>query len=302
MNEAAPVVLENVEREILDKIIPEIDPFSQMSINERYFLNGVIRHFRPSRILEVGVAEGGSSAIILNAIRDRPDACLVSMDYLEKWDRERSIGWLVTEKFRDLSSNWTLYKGGDVSSFIEEAAKTMGGEIELALIDTSHIHPWETLNFLCLLPFLKTGAWVVLHDISLQVEWKGYMACRYLWAHVVTENKQTPVPDGGRIFSNIGAFQVTEDTRKYVGNLFLSLANPWGLRIKTNDLESISNLFKKYYPQYWLDFFSDTLKFQDKMDRNNRRFLSACRTFLSAVYPGMYERLRGLNRFCKGGF
>ena len=58
MNEAVPVVLESVEREILDKIIPEIDPFSYMSINERYFLNGIIRYFHPSRILEVGVAEG----------------------------------------------------------------------------------------------------------------------------------------------------------------------------------------------------------------------------------------------------
>ena len=37
--------------------------------NQREFLNGIVRKFKPKKILEIGVAEGGSSIVILNAIK-----------------------------------------------------------------------------------------------------------------------------------------------------------------------------------------------------------------------------------------
>ena len=43
---------------------------SGMWDNQREFLNGIIRKFKPHKILEVGVNFGGSSIIILNAIND----------------------------------------------------------------------------------------------------------------------------------------------------------------------------------------------------------------------------------------
>ena len=36
--------------------------------NQKEFLNGVIRKFKPKKVIELGVANGGSSIIILNAI------------------------------------------------------------------------------------------------------------------------------------------------------------------------------------------------------------------------------------------
>jgi predicted O-methyltransferase YrrM len=38
--------------------------------NQREFINGIIRKIKPKKILELGVAFGGSSIIILNAIKD----------------------------------------------------------------------------------------------------------------------------------------------------------------------------------------------------------------------------------------
>ena len=54
---------------------------SEMIYSERLFLNGIISHFKPRKLLEVGVAAGGSSALILNAIKDIPYARLYSHDY-----------------------------------------------------------------------------------------------------------------------------------------------------------------------------------------------------------------------------
>ena len=48
--------------------------------NEPYFINGIIRKFKPKKCLEIGVARGGSSIIILNALKDISDSFLVSLD------------------------------------------------------------------------------------------------------------------------------------------------------------------------------------------------------------------------------
>ena len=51
-----------------------------LSKNEPYFINGIIRKFKPKKCLEIGVARGGSSIIILNALKDINDSFLVSLD------------------------------------------------------------------------------------------------------------------------------------------------------------------------------------------------------------------------------
>ena len=43
---------------------------SIMLANQREFINGIIRKYRPKKILELEILRGGSSIIILNAIRD----------------------------------------------------------------------------------------------------------------------------------------------------------------------------------------------------------------------------------------
>ena len=139
---------EDFERERLDPIYDTVAPYSEMSRNERYFLNGIIRSLKPKKILEAGVANGGGTSIILNAIRDIDGARLYSVDYTEKSYRhpDKPSGFLVEEKFPELADKWTVYRGGDVSRFVED----IGGDIDLFMLDTVHTHPWETLNFLCI--------------------------------------------------------------------------------------------------------------------------------------------------------
>ena len=46
----------------------------QLKNNEPYFINGIIRKYKPKKCLEVGVALGGSSIVILNALKDIKDS------------------------------------------------------------------------------------------------------------------------------------------------------------------------------------------------------------------------------------
>lgn len=71
---------ENFEREYFERIAETAKPYSEMEENEKFFLSGLIRLFKPAKILELGVSSGGGSAIIPNAIRDIDGAKLFSVD------------------------------------------------------------------------------------------------------------------------------------------------------------------------------------------------------------------------------
>lgn len=255
---------EDFERERLDPIYDIVAPYSEMSKTHRYFLNGIIRAMKPKKILEVGVSSGGGSALILNAIHDIDGAKLYSVDYEEKAYRhpDKPSGFLVEEKFPELMSKWHVFRGGDISRYIEK----IGGDIDLLMLDTVHMHPWETLNFLCIQPFMKKdSSWTVLHDISLfaNTNIRYALACRYLFASVVSEEKVTPVSDSQEIkFANIGAFKVSELTEKYIGNLFETLLIPWNVQVQKKDLDDIRNIISRYYTPEQYQYFCDVLDFQ----------------------------------------
>lgn len=147
---------EKIDNNILDEInhvFDEENNRSEMTYLERKFLNGVVRTVKPKKILEVGVAAGGGSAIILNAIKDIKDSFLYSIDYSEAYYRDctKKTGFIVDEQFHDLKSKWKLYTGGLAAKFMYE----IGGEIDLCLLDTAHSNPGEFIDFLIILPYLK---------------------------------------------------------------------------------------------------------------------------------------------------
>ena len=300
----------------MDEIYDIVAPRSEMQRNERYFLNGIVRYLKPAKILEVGVASGGGSSIILNAIRDLPSSQLISVDYCEKYyggNTDKLSGWLVDEQFPQLKGKWTIYRGGDISRYIER----VGGDIDLLVLDTAHIHPWETLNFLCVLPFMKPGSWCVLHDVSLPYlpGREEDLACRYLYGHVATDCRIMPAPDEGYIphFSNIGAFHVTEDTVKYSGGLFESLLCPWmaipgafdktvfryGTPILESDIDDIRAIIRKYYPEQ-ADFFEHSIEFQKGIARHRTEQYRSFRATWERNFPLSYRLVRAAKRLCTG--
>ena len=74
---------ETYGREIFDQIKSKYNEGAVMLENEYYFVNGLIRLYRPKKLLEIGVCSGGMSAAILNSIKDINGSMLYSCD-LEK--------------------------------------------------------------------------------------------------------------------------------------------------------------------------------------------------------------------------
>ncbi|MDR2594964.1 MAG: class I SAM-dependent methyltransferase [Fibromonadaceae bacterium] len=264
-----PDFSENIDFEMFNAIPPETYKFMQMSTEERRFLFGLIRHFKPKNILEVGVAEGGGSMLILQAIKDIKETTLTSIDYAERTLRyDKPIGFAALLENAN-NPQWTLVAGKDPS----EVIKSFNKKFDFVIIDTAHIHPVETLNFLSVLPFLEDGTVVVLHDLSLYVNTNFkdlsnfpniFLATKFLFSSVtgekitISSNNKEYISQW--ILPNIGAFQVTSDTRKYIDGVFYSLAIPWCFTPEDYVMNSIRNIVEKYYDKTKLELFDYAIK------------------------------------------
>ena len=262
---------EKFENEIVDeindilniKLVPEMT-ISEMTYLERCFLNGIIKQTKPKKILELGVSAGGSSAIILNAIKDFDNAKLYSVDYNKKWYRDNSkdVGFIIEEKFSNLKNKWKLYTGGTAAKFMDE----IGGEIDLCLIDTMHINPGEFLDFLIVLPYLKKNAILILHDIALYHTYKPAITNGILFSCL--KGKKLSFNEGlWNSFANIGAVILDENIKDNILDYLYLLTLPFEYLPTDNDILECQKLFSKHYKQDLVD------KFINIMLKNKQLFI-----------------------------
>lgn len=254
---------EKFENEIVDeindilniKLVPEIT-ISEMTYLERCFLNGIIRQTKPKKILELGVSAGGSSAIILNAIKDFDNAKLYSVDYNKKWYRDNSkdVGFIIDEKFSNLKNKWKLYTGGTAAKFMEE----IGGEIDLCLIDTMHINPGEFLDFLIVLPYLKKNAILILHDIGLY-HFDKFGVTNGILFSCLKGNKLSFNEGLWNRFANIGAVILDENIKDNILDYLYLLTLPFEYLPTDNDIYECQKLFSKNYEEEFVDTFMNIM-------------------------------------------
>lgn len=237
--------------EITDKL--SITGKTEMSEWQSGFLCGLIKQYQPKKIVEVGVAAGGTTAIMLNCIAMLGlDSEIYSVDLNETHyrDKTKKTGYLAEECKPFLKRNviHKTYYGGVLPKFLDE----IGDDIDFLVLDTVHSMPGEILDFLASLPRLKDGAVVVLHDIILNHLLPGRawsFATKVLLSTAVGDKILGMEAGNPCKYPGIGAFQVTQDTRKYIGNVFLSLTISWAYMPEAEELE----IYRKYFRQYYCD-------------------------------------------------
>jgi predicted O-methyltransferase YrrM len=255
--------IETKDLNILKLIENEIKNTAQLIPEQQKFLHGLIRTIKPKKIVEIGVARGGSSVLILNAIKDIKGAKLYSIDksiycYLE---RNKKSGYLVQEKFPELMNQWTLYTGGITSEFIE----TIGDGIDLVFIDTMHATPGEMLDWLMVLPFLKKGAIVIFHDLfslygnrnitkKKKLNPNSQLIC-YIRGELILPHYGNKV-----FFRNIGGLKLAQDQQKNYYAYFLALGIQWEYMPSDGELKLMRNFFMKYYGEKYVEVFDDAVE------------------------------------------
>ena len=238
---------------------------TDMWVNQREFLNGVIRKFKPKKIVEVGCGLGGSSIVMLNAIDDFKDSKLYSIDL----DLGDQVGQCVHKDFPNLLKKWTLFKGKIATEYIEQ----IGNNIDLAFFDTSHVEPGEILDFLMVLPFLKENAVVIFHDIAIQIthsqdrsEWSPYLIFNGI-------RGEKFLPSGNYILKqDIGAIILDSNQKKYYKEYFRLLGGQWYYFPKEEHIDQLRTFFKKYYEKDCKDcllIFEEAVAFNREFVKRN---------------------------------
>lgn len=123
---------------------------------------------RPTRIFELGIAEGGSTALhallpgieLVVAIDNEENR----LDALDEFIARRGLGDVVTAHYG--------VDQGDRAALHEIADRDFEGEpVDLVVDDASHQFTLTRASFECLFPYLRRGGWYVIEDWSQRLVW-----------------------------------------------------------------------------------------------------------------------------------
>ena len=262
LNEFHP---EDYQRDIINRIRKRLKGPIIMGFNEFAFVNGLIRKFRPKKILEIGVCSGGMSAVILNAIMDIKNSFLYSCDLESKHylKSQFEVGCVVKNNFPEFLNKWKLYTGNTTAAFIEE----IGNDIDFVFIDTAHVMPGEVLNMIEILPFLKKNAVIAFDDIDHQVrkslfKLTDFYPCNNLLFSVLRGKKIIYNQKNNNIFNfrKLGAVILDNDQKNYYFEYFYLLSNNWSYMPNKFEIDLIRRLVEKYYKPYYLSMFDKAIE------------------------------------------
>lgn len=254
-------ILDDIEERLLGKIEGTNYQKNEMTFSERAFLNGIIRKAKPNVVVEIGLSAGGSTSIILNALRDNPAAKLYSFDYSTTWYRDvqlglegtgRKSGFLVEQIVPSMLSQWELYTGGVPCKYFDALPKE---GIDLCFIDTAHFNPGEHLNILEILPFMKKNGIIIYHDIALHTFYdaEGVTNCNSI--NTLNGKRIVLHPEQIKGLENIGAVVLDANINNMLFPLFSNLSLPWHYKIGFPDFVDMYTHFTKYYPAKWAEIF-----------------------------------------------
>lgn len=235
---------------------------TEMSDWELTFLCGLIRQYKPKKIVEIGVAAGGTTAVILNCIsllNLNTEVHSIDLSVQCYRNGKQKTGYLAEEAKAVIRTdiNHELHLGMISTEILRE----IGENIDFLILDTMHSLPGEFLDFLACFPFLKKGAIVVLHDILLNQKNKNNSyATKLLFDTVVAEKITGSSSDQTCLTHNIGAFRVTEDTGIYLDNVFSALSINWNYIPDEAHIKQYRNFYEGFYNDEQLELFDTSLE------------------------------------------
>lgn len=225
----------------------------EMNDDEHDFLCDMIRTFCPSKMLEVGVAAGGTTAVIMNCLSMVNPKCeMYSVDISRECYRKKGFatGYQL-EQVKEYLPNYDnhhFFLGKELPYVID----AIGKDIDFVVLDTVHSMPGEILDFLCVLPYLSKNAIIVLHDVVLNMlNGSHSYATKVLFDTVAGEKYW----NCNGTLSNIAAFRIIEDTFEHIENVFSSLTISWEYLPSLKSLGRYYNNYKNYYSTNTLSLF-----------------------------------------------
>lgn len=248
--------------------LPEEMHMSEMNEFQTGFLCGLLKEYRPEKILEVGVFAGGTSAVIMNCLHMLGlQSAFYSLDLNRTWELDSGetmeIGFVAQHVRNKLGyKNYTLITGDVLPAYIED----IGSGIDFLILDTTHHMPGEILEFLVSYPYLSENAIVVLHDVILNhySESCEAYATRVLFDAVTAGKFYMPGNDSVDGLPNIAAFQLNGESGKHIRDVFSSLAYTWKYMPPEEQLRKYMRIIEKHYDRKMVDLLERIVSAQKR--------------------------------------
>ena len=238
----------------------DITDHTEMTVSEMGFLCGLIRDKKPGKIVELGVAAGGTTAVIIKCIEKLGiTPKMYSVDLFESYYRGngQQTGYIAKEDIEryQISVNHEFKLG----RYLPEVLPDIGGNIDFLVMDTVHRLPGELLDFIAVLPYLKNGAVVVLHDVSLSHHnSSGYPYCLATEILFLALSGQKYLQNETE-YPNIAAIQINEDTRKNVIDVFSALTVTWDYCPDDKERDIYRRWYEAHYSEELLRMFDQAV-------------------------------------------
>lgn len=247
--------------------MPTVENEPEMSSHESAFLCGLIKQYKPRKILEVGIAAGATTGIIIEAAGqlDYGHIDMYSVDlsvsyYRDKNKSQRQSGFMADSIINKYAS--TISHNFFLGKYLPEVLDDIGYGIDFFVLDTVHAMPGEFLDYISVLPFLKEGAVVVLHDTEYHLYHQTNPSCGFsnnLLYGMMCGDKITQFdPSRPFLLPNITAMVITSDSKKYINNVFWGFSYKWEYIISTNEFEIYRNWYSKFYDKDSIQVFASS--------------------------------------------
>lgn len=249
----------------------------EMSEIEVAYLCGLVKKFNPTNIIEVGVAAGATTTMILSTIEKyKLKSHLTSIDLNKYYYRNPNLctGFLGKQYFPDFNK-WSLHTGYYLPELIEKFNKSF----DFCIIDTVHALPGELLDWLVIFPFLKRESVVVFHDIYLHMlysymsveptEYRKNAYATNVVLNTIVGKKIQCIDKNNLELLSIGAVITNSDTKKYIYNSISALSMPWYYNIEGKEL----NIYKEYFNKYYGKDVANYFMMNVEMNKNRLKWI-----------------------------
>lgn len=234
--------------------------YGSITAQEAFFLQNLIHAYRPSNLLEIGMASGLSCGLMANFLDLSGGGHIVTIDHDNTFfgDNSKSNGFLIDQ----------IYTGSKVK--INKAPfhtaldlDKFNSVFDLVFIDANHQHPWPTLDTLLANPWLAGSKIVVHHDYKLYIHQTKPIGIgpKYLYDQFPDHLKLRSPEDDGNIFALSLAIDHQDLEEIAISSLMLpwSLQTPLTARGESSLASRIVRTLSKYYSTRLVDAFKTAL-------------------------------------------
>jgi predicted O-methyltransferase YrrM len=140
-----------------------------IGLHEFLFLTAFASILAPERAIEIGTLAGFSAAVIAGAIRrQHPGRRGTLVDTIDRnthsvVEADQPVGFQIPDIIPNFANAVRVHAPAD-SEIIRELAGR--DELHFAFIDADHRHPQPLLDLARLTPYVRSGGWIVFHDIQ----------------------------------------------------------------------------------------------------------------------------------------